>query len=159
MENRNGLCVGVAAGQANGFAERIQSFAMLDHVYRRHRLCPKTLGADAGYRDGLYLEGLESRGIMPHVPMGEGKIASNEPAAQARRRAHAQKHTTGYTLSQRVRKRVEEIFGWCKSIGGMARSRFVGRWKFKQQCEITAAAYNLLRMTKLAPTTRLTPTT
>ena len=151
MENRNGLCVSVAVDQADGFAERIQSFAMLDHVYRRHRLWPKTLGADGGYRDGLYLEGLESRGITPHVPMGDGKIAGNGPGAQVRHRANAQRHTRGYAISQRVRKRVEEIFGWCKSIGGMARSRFVGRWKLKQQCEMTAAGYNLLRMVRLAP--------
>ena len=50
-----------------------------------------------------------------------------------------------------ARKRAEEIFGWCKTIGGLARARFVGRWKIKQQTEVTGAAYNLLRMARLAP--------
>ena len=54
-------------------------------------------------------------------------------------------------MSQRIRKRVEEIFGWCKTVGGLARCRFVGRWKLKQQGEVVAAAYNLLRLARLAP--------
>ena len=54
-------------------------------------------------------------------------------------------------VSQRVRKRVEEIFGWWKTIGGLARAWFIGRWKLQQQAEITAAAYNLLRLARRAP--------
>ncbi len=55
----------------------------------------------------------------------------------------------GYELSQRSRKKIEEGFAWCKSIGGLARTRLVGRWKISQQFELTAAAYNLVRMRKL----------
>ena len=55
----------------------------------------------------------------------------------------------GYRLSQRVRKRVEQIFGWCKTVGGLARARFVGRWKIAQQLQLSAAAYNLLRLARL----------
>jgi len=58
----------------------------------------------------------------------------------------------GYQISQRIRKRVEEIFGWTKVIGGMRRCRHVGRWKIQQQALVTNAAYNLLRMTRLACT-------
>ena len=151
MENRNGLCVAVSVDQADGYAERLQCHALLDHVYRRHRLWPRTLGADAGYRDGNFLDALEADGITPHVPVGEGAIHGDNDAAQARRRAWVRRKTRAYAVSQRIRKRVEEIFGWCKSVGSMARSRFVGRWKLKQQCEVTAAAYNLLRMARLAP--------
>ena len=150
MENRNGLCLDIAVDEANGYAERIQSGAMLDHVHRRHGLWPRTLGADAGYKDGRYLDALEQFGIEPHVPIGEGPIRGKHDAAEARRRARRRRRTKGYRLSQRIRKRVEEIFGWCKTVGGLARSRFVGRWKLKQQSELTAAAYNLLRMARLA---------
>ena len=59
--------------------------------------------------------------------------------------------TRGYALSQRARKRIEELIGWCKTIGGLTRTCFVGLWKIRQQGEATAAAYNLLRMTRLAP--------
>ncbi len=152
MENRNGLCLDITVDQADGTAERIQSAAMLDRVHRRHGLWPRTLGADAGYRDGKYLDALEQFGIVPHVPVGDGPIVGNGAGARARRRAQRRRRTVGYALSQRIRKRVEEIIGWCKTVGGLARSRFVGRWKLKQQSEITAAAYNLLRMARLAPT-------
>ncbi|MDQ7014266.1 MAG: transposase [Planctomycetota bacterium] len=55
----------------------------------------------------------------------------------------------GYAISQRTRKKVEEVFGWCKTIAGLARSRHVGRWKLRQQVELAAATYNLVRMRKL----------
>lgn len=151
MENRNGLCLDIAVDEANGYAERVQSGAMLDHVRRRHGLRPRTLGADAGYKDGRYLDALEQFGIEPHVPIGRGPIRGIDQAAEARRRARHRQRTKGYQVSQRIRKRVEEIFGWCKTIGGLARSRFVGRWKLKQQGEVAAAAYNLLRLARLAP--------
>jgi len=151
MENRHGLCLAVTVDQADGYAERVQCDAMIDHVYRRHGLWPRTLGADAGYRDGAFLDALEQDGIVPHVPVGNGDIRGDDDAARARRRAAFRGHSRAYAISQRIRKRVEEIFGWCKSVGGLARSRFVGRWKLKQQSEVTAAAYNLLRMARLAP--------
>jgi len=151
MENRSGLCLDITVDEANGYAERIQSGAMLDHVHRRHGLWPRTLGADAGYKDGAYLDALEHFGIAPHVPVGDGPIQGVDDASQARRRARARGSTVGYAISQRIRKRVEEIFGWCKAVGGLARSRFVGRWKLKQQGEVTAAAYNLMRMARFAP--------
>lgn len=151
MENRNGLCLDIAVDEANGYAERIQSGAMLDHVHRRHGLWPRTLGADAGYKDGAYLDALEQFGIDPHVPVGDGPIRGDHASSRARRRARYRGSTVAYAISQRIRKRIEEIFGWCKAVGGLARSRFVGRWKLKQQGEVTAAAYNLLRMARLAP--------
>ncbi len=151
MENRHGLCLDITVDEANGVAERIQSGAMLDHVRRRHGLWPRTLGADAGYKDGKYLDALEQFGIVPHVPVGDGPVRGDDGPAQARQRARRRGTSVGYALSQRIRKRVEEIIGWCKSVGGLARSRFVGRWRLKQQGEVTAAAYNLLRMARLAP--------
>lgn len=60
--------------------------------------------------------------------------------------------TVGYRLSQRVRKRVEQIIGWGKTVAGLARSRFVGHERIENSALIAGAAYNLLRMTKLRPT-------
>jgi len=85
------------------------------------------------------------------VPIPAGPIRGDDEGAQARRRARRRKRSKGYAISQRVRKRIEEIFGWLKTVGGLARARFVGRWKLKQQAEITGAAYNLLRIARLAP--------
>jgi len=66
-------------------------------------------------------------------------------------RARRRKRTKGYALSQRARKRVEAIFGWLKTAGGQARTRFVGRWKMRQAITLAAAAYNLVRMVRLKP--------
>ena len=151
MENRSGLCLDIAVDEANGTAERIQAGGMIDRTFERHGLWPKTLGADAGYKDGKFLDAIEQFGIVPHVPVGEGPIVGEDPGAQARRRAKRRAKTKGCLVSQRVRKRIEEIFGWCKMIGGLGRARFVGRWKIKLQSEITGAAYNLLRLARLCP--------
>ena len=70
----------------------------------------------------------------------------------ARERTKQRLTETGYELSQRCRKKVEEGFGWLKTIAGLTRSRHLQRWKLKQQLEISAATYNLVRMTKLIPT-------
>jgi len=59
--------------------------------------------------------------------------------------------TKAYAVSQRVRKRVEEIFGWMKTVGDLARTRFVGRWKIRLEMLVTGAAYNLLRLVRLRP--------
>lgn len=151
MENRNGLCLDVRVDAADGRAERRAARRMLNRTLSRHRLLPKTLGADAGYRAGAFLLSLEEDGTTPHVPISDPRIRGRSEKAEARRRAVRRMRTKGYAVSQRIRKRVEEIIGWCKKVGGLARARFVGRWKIKQQAEITAAAYNLLRLAKLAP--------
>ena len=151
MENRSGLCMDVSVDEANGTAERIEAGGMLDHVWKRHRVRPRTLGADAGYRDGKFLAVVEQALIVPHVPVGDGAIVGEDPGAEARRRARRRAKSKGYGHSQRIRKRIEEIFGWCKMVGGLSRARFVGRWKIKLQSQITAAAYNLLRLARLRP--------
>ena len=151
MENRHGLCLNVAVDEANGRAERRQARLMLERTKKRHGLWPLTVGMDANYREGLFLADLEADGIMPHVPMGDRVIRGDSISSGARRNARRRQRTRGYEISQRIRKRIEEVIGWCKDVGGLARARFVGRWKIRQQTEITAAAYNLLRMARLAP--------
>jgi IS5 family transposase len=111
-----------------------------------------TLGADAGYDAGPFLHTLEhEERIIPHVPTRKGEITGTDSAADARRQARERQAEEEYRISQRIRKRVEEIFGWAKTIGGLRRARHVGQWKIGQQALLVGAAYNLLRMARLAP--------
>ena len=151
MENRKGLIIDMEIDAADGRAERRAAREMIRRARRRHpRLRIQTVGADAGYDDGAFLHALESRHrIVAHVPVRRGVIAAQGPGGEARRRARQRSKTEGYAASQRIRKRVEEIFGWCKVVGGLARTRFVGRWRIAQDALMVGAAYNLLRMARL----------
>ena len=153
MENRHGLCVEFAVDQANGRAERLQAAAMLGRVYQRQGLSPRTLAADGGYREGAFLAACEGDGITPHIPLPATPIRGEGPSSEARRRAKRRMGTKGYSISQRVRKRIEEVFGWLKTIAGLARTRFVERWKTRQEGQLAASAYNLLRIARLKPNT------
>jgi len=84
------------------------------------------------------------RGIAPHVARIAGR---RTPGLDARTTRHA-----GHAISQRKRKRVEEIFGWLKTYGGLRNTRFVGTARVALHATLAATAYNLLRMAKLAPT-------
>lgn len=149
MENRNGLCVDIRVDAADGHAERRNAIRMIGHARRRQSLGVGTLGADAGYDDGAFLNRLERSNVTPHVAIRRGGMVASDAGGQARRRGRGRMRTAAYAISRRLRKRSEEIIGWCKTIGGLARSRFVGRWKIQMQSEITGAAYNLLRMSRL----------
>ena len=152
MENRSGLCLDIAIDRADGQAERREALRMLRRVELRHGLGPETRGADTGYDDGGFLVELESRDIEPHVPIRRGAIVSDDERGAARRRSRRRARTKRYRTSQRVRKRVEQVIGWCKTVGGLARTRFIGHPLIEMDARITGAAYNLLRMAKLAET-------
>jgi hypothetical protein len=92
--------------------------------------------------------------VTPLVPLPNVPIKGVDVPTDARRRAKQRMKTALYRAGQRVRKRVEEIIGWCKTVGGLRRTRFVGRWKIALQAMATGAAYNLLRLARL----RLLPT-
>ncbi|HUW99522.1 MAG TPA: IS5 family transposase [Phycisphaerae bacterium] len=158
MENRHGLVLAVAVDAADGTAERRSAKVMLKQVRRRHRLRPKTMGMDAGFDDGAFLADMEADQIVPHVPVRvparRDRLRADDEAGQARRRATRRMKTKAYAISQRLRKRVEEIFGWMKTVGDLARTRFVGRWKIRLEMLVTGAAYNLLRLVRLAPPPR-----
>jgi transposase len=157
-ENRHGLIMAVAVTEANGTAERTAALDMLDELKVTHGMRPKTLGADKGYDDGEFFRDVESRQIEPHVPLvkeprnpAEVPYHKQRPGVEARQRMKTRMASEGYRLSQKCRKKIEEGYGWLKSIGGLARSRVVGRWKLRQLMEIAAAAYNLMRLRKLKP--------
>lgn len=158
-ENRNGLIVTLAATEANGTAEREATISMLDDLEATHGRVPKTLGGDKGFDDGDFFGALEKRKIEPHIPLVKDPVDPRTvkdkkrlPGIRARRRMKRRMRTRAYQLSQRCRKKIEECFGWLKSVAGMGRSRVVGRWKLRQLLEVSAAAFNLVRMRRLAPT-------
>lgn len=156
-ENRHGLVMAVAVTEANGQAEPAAAVEMLDALRRRQRVRAKTTGSDKGYDSGPYYLELEKRGITPHSAMRRGPVGGitarprkHLPLIQVRKRMARRLRTRGYQLSQRCRKKIEEAFGWIKTVAGMCRTRLVGQWKIKEQLQLAAAAYNLVRIRKLA---------
>jgi transposase len=157
-ENRHGLIVGITVTEANGTAERSAAMDLVDALKATHGRTPKTLGSDKGYDSGEYYCEMEKRRVEPHGAMVDQRLRDVENVrplerakVEARHRMKARQSTVGYRLSQRCRKKLEEAFGWLKSVAGLGRSRVVGRWKLRQLLEIGAAAYNLVRLRKLAP--------
>ena len=141
MENRNGLLVDLKVSTATGTAEEEAAEQMLKRQARKG-VKPRTLGADKGYDTGQFIGMLRSRKIVPHVAANVERRGGS--AIDARTTRH-----TGYGLSQRVRKRVEEIFGWMKSTGGFRKTRFKGIRRTQLAAWLVGTAYNLLRMAKL----------
>ena len=139
MENRNGLCVDLQVRSAL----QTETEATKEILARqgRKRVRPTTLGADKGYHSKDFVGHLRKKGIAPHIAQIEGR---NTPGLDARTTRHA-----GYAISQRKRKRVEEIFGWMKTYGGMRRTLARGLARVQLHAYIVGAAYNLLRMSRL----------
>jgi len=152
MDNRAGLVMNVDLDSADGKAERRSALRMLRRLRQRHWARPKTLGADKGYDDGAFLHELENEHrVAPHVASRSGPIRAFGPEAVARRKARDRQGAIGYRISQRVRRRTEEIFGWLKTIAGLRKTRFIGRWKTQLYAYAAAAAYNFMRIPKLIP--------
>jgi transposase/IS5 family transposase len=149
MDNRHGLVVDVLITQPSGWAEREAALVMLDRRPRRSRRV--TLGADKGYDTREFVTACRARRVTPHVTQD----VSRRRGGGWRRSAIDQRTTrhAGYALSQRVRKRVEEIFGWAKTVGGARKLRYIGIARNQLWAELTVAAYNLVRMAKLVPST------
>jgi transposase len=142
MENRYGLLVDFRVGEANGRAEREIALQMIDEALPGDRCI--TLGADKGYDTRDFVAACRERNVVPHV-------AQNQ---HAHRRSAIDNRTTrhpGYSVSQRIRKRVEEIFGWTKTVANFRRTRFRGTARTQLAAYFVGAAYNLLRMAKLLP--------
>jgi transposase len=136
MENRNGLVVDIALTQATGTAERDTALDMLEGMHRSHRV---TVGADKGYDTQDFVTRCRSMKITPHV------ACRQTSKLDGRTTRHA-----GYRVSQRIRKRVEEVFGWVKTVAGGRKLRYTGIARNRLWWELTAVAYNLLRMAKIA---------
>jgi hypothetical protein len=143
MENRNGLLVDLQVTLATGTAETEAAEAMLKRQVRK-QIQPKTLGADKWYDKRGFVAMLRSRKITPHVAQNRERRGGS--AIDGRTTRHV-----GYSLSQRFRKKVEEIFGWVKVVGGFRKTRFKGVHRTQLSAWFVGAAYNLLRMAKLMP--------
>ena len=146
MENRNGLIVGATLTRASGTAEREAALDLLDR--RRDRSKRRiTLGADKAYDVSGFVAGLRARKVTPHIAI-DGHLTKTGK----RRKTAIDRRTTrhpGYAISQRIRKRVEEGFGWIKTTGGLAKTRHRGLPRVDWIFTLTAAAYNLVRIPKL----------
>jgi transposase len=142
MENRNGLAVDVLLTQATGTAEREAGLKMLHGLRRRHRKGRLTLGADKNYDTGDFVAGCRALEVTPHV-------AQNiNPQRGSRVDGRTVTHL-GYATSQRIRKRVEEIFGWLKVVGGGRKLRYIGVQRNQLWADLATAAYNLVRLGNL----------
>ena len=145
MENRNGLVVGGAVTRATGTAERD---AALDLIDRRRAIGRRvTLGADKAYDVTDFVDKLRDRRVTPHVAVQDHLTKTGK-----RRKTRIDGRTTrhaGYGISQRCRKRIEEVFGWAKTQAGQAKTRFRGRRRVEASFTLALAAYNLIRLPKL----------
>lgn len=142
MENRNGLLVDLRVDLATGTAERTVALEMVDEELAGQRRI--TLAGDRGYDTGDFVQSCRVRNITPHIAQN---TSNRRSAVDARTTRHA-----GYAISQRFRKRVEEIFGWMKTIGGFRRTRFRGTERTQLAAYLVGAAYHLLRMARLFAT-------
>jgi hypothetical protein len=137
MENRNGLVVDGRLTQATGTAVWEAAFEMAEELPGCHRV---TLGADKGYDIPYVVDGLRERRVVPHIAR---KVRFSSIDGRTTRHP-------GYEVSQRKRKRVEEIFGWLKTVGVLRKTRHRGRrlvgWVFL----FGLAVYNLVRMRTLS---------
>ncbi len=138
MENRHGLVVDVETVLATGTGEVEAALAMLDRVDGQHQI---TVGADKLYDQQLFVDGCRDKHVTPHVAQKQ------RSSIDGRTTRHA-----GYPVSQKLRKRVEEIFGWQKTVGGCRKLRYRGLDRVGQWFTLTAAAYNLVRMVRLPET-------
>jgi len=137
MENHNGLVMDVTITRATGTAERDTALEMIEKVPGSQRI---TVAADKGYDTRDFVTACREMNVTPHVARRKWSIVDERTTRHE-----------GYRLSQRIRKRIEEIFGWIKTVGGGRKLRYKGVERNQLWAEMTTAAYNLVRMAKLAP--------
>jgi transposase len=139
IENRNGLVVDTELLQAKGTAERDAALVMVEAIPGNHRV---TLAADKGYDAREFVKELRHMKVTPHLAQNENRPGGS--AIDRRTARHA-----GYAVSQRKRKRIEEVFGWLKTVALLRKTRHRGVFKVGWVFTFAAAAYNLVRMRNL----------
>lgn len=140
MENRNGLAVDGEITKATGTAEREAALEMVSEVAGDKRV---TVGADKAYDTHDFVEQARVMNVTPHVTQNTNGRRS---AIDGRTTQHE-----GYAVSLRCRARIEEIFGWLKTVGGQRKTRYRGKALVGWMFDLSLAAYNLVRMRNLAP--------
>jgi hypothetical protein len=142
MENRNGLCADFTLHNPISEPEPVMALRQLDaHIKLYPEVTPKTIGADKNYHQKLFIGGCREREVSPHVACKTGVKVEGLDARTTQQ--------TSYTTSQRIRKRVEEIIGWIKTVGGLRRSRYRGLERTQAWGYFVAGTYNLVRLAKL----------
>ena len=136
MENRNGLAVNSQVTPADGRAEPQAAVAMVEELPGRHRV---TLGADKGYDRKEFVQELRDHQVTPHIARKSTSIIDDRTIRHP-----------GYAISQQKRKRIEEIFGWLKTVAGLRKTRHRGVARVGWMFTFALAAYNLVRMRNLA---------
>ena len=139
MENRNGLIVGAVGTRASGHAERLAALHLLEPYAERPK--PITLGGDKGYDTRDFVAELREINVTPHVAQNSNGRRS---AIDGRTTRHP-----GYAISLRIRKRIEEAFGWAKTVAGLRKVRHRGLPRIDWQFTFAMAAYNLIRLPNL----------
>jgi transposase len=142
IENRQGLIVDVRTTHATGRAEREAAEAMITVAARGRRV---TVGSDKAYDAAEHVANLRAIGVTPHVAQN---LSSRRSAIDGRTTRHP-----GYAISQRIRKRIEEPFGWIKAAAGLRKTRHRGLGRVGWIVTLTVAASNLIRLPKLLEAT------
>ena len=145
MENRNGLVVDAELTLASGVAEREATLAMLDRRKAKSRRI--TLGADKAYDVQAFVGDLRARKVTPHVAVN-GSVSKTGKVRKTAIDKRTTRHS-GYSVSQRCRKRIEEVFGWIKAQAGFAKVKVRGKAKVAAVFRFAIAAYNLIRLPKV----------
>jgi hypothetical protein len=139
MEHRNGLIVDMELTQADGYAERDAAMEMLGRLPARRRR--RTVAADKAYDTRDFVANARNAGFTPHVAQN---ATNRRSAIDGRTTRHP-----GHRTSMRIRKRIEEPFGWIKTIAGGRKLRYLGRQRNRAWFLLTGAVYNILRITDL----------
>lgn len=146
MENRHGLAVGGGVSQATGTAERDKALELIDD-YRGESERRITLGADKAYDVTPFVHELRGRSVTPHIAI-DGHLSKTGKRRKTAVDGRTTRHV-GYDISQRCRKRIEEVFGWIKSSAGLTKTKLRGRDRVDAAFTLALAAYNLIRLPKL----------
>jgi hypothetical protein len=136
MENRNGFCVAFSVTPSVGEPESRVAVEQVRELLDRD-FNPKTVGADKGYHTKEFVQELQAEGIAAHPALKKGQDVLSVVMDE------------GYTISQKIRKRIEEVFGWSKVTGGFRKTRYRGVERTDAAGQMVVASLNLLRMAKL----------
>jgi len=148
MENRHGLIVDVQLHEPTGTGERDAALVMLERQ-RRRRGHPRTVGADKGYHTKAFVDALWMQSITPHIAMIAGRRTPGLDGRTTR--------SVGYQISQYIRQRIEEGFGWLKTVGGLCRTRYRGSHRVTMHTKLTVTANLLLRIARLIAVRNVEP--
>jgi transposase len=141
MENRHGLCAAITVHNPITQDEPSVALAQVDEHRELFNAAVQTVGADKAYHQKKFVRGCRERGIKPHVACKDNVNVEGLDGRTTQSR--------GYQTSARLRKRVEEIFGWMKTVGGLRRTRYRGIERTQAWVYFVASSYNLLRLAKL----------